>query len=121
MRENMVEQRREKMPINGSGLGLLAMLKLPAIAVGGLGAVGVVLMAFGFGFSTPGAQLEVFVEGHESEHVVINDTLSEIDRHMEEQQILLEAMIRGDCIRESVENLQRQGLSQKCSELGIER
>ena len=105
----------------GSSLGLFAMLKLPATIVGGLGAVGVIFMAFGFGIKTPGVRLDEFVEGHESEHVVINDTLSEIDQHMEEQQTLLEAMIRGECIENPLEDLQRQGLVQKCQELGIER
>lgn len=109
------------MPVNGSSLGLLAMMKLPAAVVGGAGAIALVLTAFGFGLSTPGARLDEFVVDHGETHATINDTLAELDAHMHEQKELVEAIVRGECIENPVENLQLQGLISKCAELGIER
>ncbi|KKN10737.1 hypothetical protein LCGC14_1033590 [marine sediment metagenome] len=103
------------------GAAVLAFFKWPAAIAGG--SVGVVIVATAFGFSVtgPGAVMAEYQEEHVVEHVIIDDTLTDIDRHMEAQQILLEAVVRGECIENPKENLQRQGLIEKCSELGIER
>ena len=51
----------------------------------------------------------------------MDDEITQInDRHME-QQVLVEAIVRGECIENPIENLERQGLITKCRELGIER
>lgn len=102
-------------------LGFLAMVKLPAMIIGGVGAIGGVLVAFGFGLSTPGARFEEYKGDHGEVHVTIDTTLIEIDNHLHAQRELIEAIVRGECIENPVENLQRQGLITKCSELGIER
>lgn len=109
------------MPINGGSIGLLAMLKIPATVVGGVGGIAIVLSAFGFGIRTPGARLDEFVDTHEVEHVIISDTLKEIDDHLEVQQILMESMVRGECLESAYDKLARQGLSDTCSDLGIGR
>jgi hypothetical protein len=103
------------------GAAVLAFLKWPATLAGGSIGVVIVASAFGFSITGPGAVMAEYQEEHAVEHVVINDTLSDIDRHMVSQQILLEAVVRGECIENPKENLQRQGLIEKCSELGIER
>ena len=102
-------------------LTLFAALKLPVAVVGGVGAIAILLGAFGFGIKTPGARFEEYKVEHVEVHTIINDTLVEIDDHMEEQQTLLEAIVRGECLENEPENLARQGLSTKCRELGIER
>ena len=107
--------------INGNIAAILAYLKLPVIAAGGAGGLMIIAGVFGFSITGPGAVMAVFKVEHAVEHVIIDDTLAGIDRHMEAQQILLEAVVRGECIENPKENLQRQGLIEKCKELGIER
>ena len=92
-------------------------VKWPAAILGAITAVAILLGAFGFGFSTPGDAWDE----HNVEHVILSDTIREIDAHLHVQQELIEALVRGECIENPLEDLQRQGLSQKCSDLGIER
>ena len=106
---------------NGNLVGLVTALKIPAIAAGGIGGLVLMASAFGFSITGPGAVMEEFKTEHAVEHVIIDTTLIEIDNHLHAQQELIEAIVRGDCIENPVENLQRQGLITKCSELGIER
>ncbi len=104
-----------------NGPEILALLKLPVAVVGSIGALVVTATIFGFGIITPGERLDVFVEEHGIEHSIISDTLAELDDHLHDQQILIEAMVRGECIENPVEDLQRQGLITTCERLGIER
>lgn len=106
---------------NGTLATIMATLKLPALAVGGVGGLALMASAFGFSIKGPGAVMAEFKVEHEVEHVIINDTLAEIDNHMHVQMELIESIVRGECIENPIENLQRQGLIAKCSELGIER
>ena len=103
------------------GTAVLAFFKWPAAVAGGSVGLVIIASAFGFSITGPSAVMAEYKEEHAVEHVIINDTLTRIDRHMEAQQILLEAVVRGECIENPKENLQRQGLIEKCSELGIER
>ena len=103
-------------------------IKWPAYIIGALVAIGVLLGALGFNWSTPGSRWDT----HDVEHVVeaeihteqfarIDTALSNIDDVQMEQQTLFEALVISDCIENPVENLERQGLISKCRELGIER
>lgn len=103
-------------------------VKWPAWVLGAITATAILLGAFGFGFSTPGEKWDEHDVQHIAEELIHSDNwasmdnaLSEInDRHME-QQTLVEAIVRGECIENPRENLERQGLITKCRELGIER
>lgn len=103
-------------------------MKLPAYLVGFVTAVAILLGAFGFRFSTPGDKWNEHDVQHVAEEAIhieqfekMDITLKDIDARHLEQQTLVEAIVRGECIENPVENLQRQGLIQKCSDLGIER
>ncbi len=103
-------------------------MKWPAAIIAALALIGILMGAFGFGFSTPGDQWEEHDVQHVAEELIHSDNWAEMgeaiteinDRHGE-QQTLVEAIVRGECIENPIENLQRQGLIQKCEELGIER
>ena len=106
---------------NGNLAGLMTVMKLPALAVGGIGGLALMASAFGFSITGPGAVMEEYKTEHVVEHVIIDTALAEIDEHMHVQQELIESIVRGECIENPVENLQRQGLIAKCLELGITR
>ena len=103
-------------------------IRVPAYILAALTAVGVLMGALGFGWSTPGNKWSEHDVQHVAEELIHSDNwaemdgaLSEInDRHME-QQVLVEAIVRGECIENPIENLERQGLINKCRELGIDR
>lgn len=46
---------------------------------------------------------------------------NEIHKHAEDQEKLLEGIVRGECIENPKANLARQGLLAKCRDLGINR
>lgn len=103
-------------------------IRWPAAILGAITAIAILLGALGFDFSTPGTKWSEHDVQHVAEELIHSDNwddmdsaLTEInDRHME-QQTLVEAIVRGECIENPIENLQRQGLIAKCEELGIER
>lgn len=103
-------------------------LKAPAYILGSLVALGILMTALGFGWSTPGSRWDVHDVQHVEEKVILDEHFGKMDtamaemndRHME-QQTLVESIVRGECIENPRENLERQGLISKCRELGIER
>lgn len=103
-------------------------IKVPAYVLGALTVFGILLGALGFGWSTPGNKWTEHDVQHVAEELIHSDNWASMDtaltlindRHME-QQTLVEAIVRGDCITNPLENLERQGLIIKCRELGIER
>ncbi len=99
----------------------MGMFKGLGTLVAGIGAIVLVLTILGFGIKTPAAALTEFKVDHAVEHAAIEDTLGEITAGLRSQQELLEAIARGECIENPLEDLQRQGLIDKCQELGIER
>ncbi len=100
-----------------NGAEVLAILKWPGAFVGGVVGLVIIFTSFGFNISSPGDRWDE----HDTTHTTISDTLAEIDTHLEEQQILIEAMVRGECIENPIEDLQRQGLITTCERLGIQR
>lgn len=107
--------------INGNIATALTALKFPAAIAGGAVGLAFIASAFGFGIKTPGAAMEDFKVDHNVTHAVIDTALIDIDQHMEVQMELTEALVRSDCIEQTKQNLERSGLIQKCSKLGIER
>ena len=107
--------------INGNIMTILAYLKLPAFTVAGAAGLMIIAGVFGFSITSPGAAMEEFKTEHTVDHVIIDTALAEIDEHMHVQQELIESIVRGECIENPIENLQRQGLIAKCLELGITR
>ena len=107
--------------INGNIAAILAYLKLPAIAVGGVGGLVLIATAFGFSVTSPGAAMEDFKVDHNVTHEVIDTALVDIDQHMEVQQTLLEAIVIGDCVDRTKEQLELQRLIPTCKALGIEK
>ena len=103
-------------------------VRWPAYILAAITAIGVLMGAFGFGFSTPGNKWTEHDVQHVAEELIHSDNWASMDvaltqindRHME-QQVLVEAIVRGECIENPRENLERQGLITKCRELGIER
>ncbi len=100
----------------------------PARVLAAFIAIGVMLAAFGFRVDTPGDQWEDHdvqhveeMEVHQEEFTKIDVALEKFDDMQMTQQVLVEAIVRGECIENPIENLQRQGLIAKCEELGIER
>lgn len=104
--------------LNGN---FLAALKWPGAVVGAFVGLAVIASSFGFGIRTPGEVMDTYVEDHTVEHEVINDTLSEIDSHLEVQQTLLEAIVIGDCVDRTREQLELQRLIPTCKALGIDK
>lgn len=101
---------------------------MPAAFIAGGAGIVTALVMLGFGFSSPADKWE----DHDVQHVVeieaqtqqfekIDIALDNIDDMQMEQQTLVESIVRGECIENPIENLQRQGLIAKCEELGIER
>lgn len=107
---------------------IIEWIKVPAWVLGAVTAIAVLLGALGFGWSTPGSKWNEHDVQHVAEELIHSDNWAEMDgaltqindRHME-QQVLVEAIVRGECIENPRENLERQGLITKCRELGIER
>ena len=103
-------------------------VKVPAYILAAITAIGVLMGALGFGWSTPGNKWSEHTVVHEVEELIHSDNWAEMEtalieinfRHGE-QQVLVEAIVRGECITNPLENLERQGLITKCRELGIER
>ena len=103
-------------------------IKVPAYVLGAITAIAVLMGALGFGWSTPGNKWSAHDVQHVAEELIHSDNWASMDvaltqindRHME-QQVLVEAIVRGECIENPRENLERQGLITKCRELGIER
>jgi hypothetical protein len=62
---------------------------------------------------------------HEAISRVVHDSARQADdelhEHAETQEKLLEAIVRGECIENPKANLARQGLLNKCRQLGIDR
>lgn len=107
--------------INGTVSSALIALKWPGAIVGGVVGLAVIMSSFGFGIETPGEVMTDFKSEHAVEHVAIDTALLEIDQHLEVQQTLLEAIVIGDCVDRTKEQLELQRLIPTCKSLGIEK
>ena len=115
---------------------------VPAALVAGFASIGAIIAFFGFGLKTPAANvadvassLGVHVIEERNYHdaqradmqlqssrfdslMVAIGSVSEHQQHLERLQ---EKTLRGECLRNSVEDLQLQGLMVECRRLGIDR
>jgi hypothetical protein len=96
------------------------VLALPALIVGGLGALftGAVWL---LGFLQTPKRLEIHMVTEKVYHDSSGKAVSELHSHAQDQERLLEALIRGECIENPKKDLARQGLLGKCRALGIDR
>lgn len=104
---------------------MLEKISNKIVAVGGAVAVIAATVAyFGFSVETPTETLEKHITVSEKEHAAFNiklDSVANEAEHISHVEELLEGLLRGECLENPKENLVRQGLIQKCKELGIQR
>lgn len=104
---------------------MLEKISNKIVAVGGAIAVIAATVAyFGFSVQTPTETLEKHITTAEKEHTAFSiklDSVAKGSEHVTHVEELLEGMLRGECLENPRENLIRQGLIQKCKELGIEK
>lgn len=91
-------------------------LRMVAIAT----AIGTGMAFMGFMILSPRDQLEM----HKMESKIIHDSLqaniNNIEIRQDKYEFLIDAIIRGECIKNTKEDLAKQGLIQKCKEEGID-
>ena len=92
-------------------------VKVPAYILAAITAIGVLMGALGFGWSTPGEKWTA----HDAEHGVLSDTIREIDGHLHEQKTLIEALVKGECLESYSDKIVLQGLAETCTDLGVAR
>jgi hypothetical protein len=100
---------------------LKELLTWPAIIVSAILAIGTFIAFFGFDVQTPVERLQSHIEIEQDFHDSTAKVVTELDRHSEDNEALLESLIRGECLENPRENLIRQGLIKKCTDLGIDR
>lgn len=86
--------------------------------------VTVIGTAFGFmGFMvlSPKQQLEIHAAQSQVVHDSLNKSIRMIESRQDKYEFLIDAIIRGECIKNSKEDLGKQGLLQKCKEEGIDK
>lgn len=95
------------------------------IAIGGAVAViGTIIALFGFQIISPSESLSMHVQTDSVVHSAIQaqiDSTEQATQHIEHIEMLLESILRGECLENPRDNLARQGLLAKCAELGIAR
>ena len=114
---------------------LTSVFQLPSVIVSATTAVVLLFVSFGFQFKTPAALMAEYREAHLIEHqmlerrhleldaqdTTISNQLQEQSTQLQDQSELLEALVRSECIRETLVNLERAGIVSKCRELGIRK
>lgn len=92
-------------------------LKMVSVAT----TIGAIMAFMGFMVLTPKQQLEI----HAVQSQVIHDSLrmqiKTIESRQDKYEFLIDAIIRGECIKNSKDDLAKQGLIQKCKEEGIDK
>lgn len=103
-------------------------IKWPAWALASLVALGAMLAAFGFGVQTPGDKWDEHTIVHTEEEIVRDEQFTRIDNALiqmnydyGEQKTMTEALIRGECLESMSDKIVLQGLSETCTDLGVER
>jgi len=104
---------------------MIEKLSNKVVAVGGaVAVVAAIITIFGFKLVTPTDTITEHITRSQQLHVEvqskIDSTVKQVE-HIEHIEQLLEAILRGECLENPRENLARQGLLQKCKELGINR
>lgn len=92
-------------------------LKLVTIAT----AVGTVMAFMGFMVLSPRQQLEMHAVQSQAIHDSLKLNIGTIESRQDKYEFLIDAIIRGECIKNSKEDLGKQGLLQKCKEEGIDK
>lgn len=90
------------------------------------GAVALIASLYGvFSFLDDIIKTPERLNAHVASSAVVHDSTwraaSELHEHAEQQEKLLEGLVRGECIENPKADLARQGLLRKCGELGIVR
>lgn len=102
---------------------MIEKLSNKIIAIGGAitAIIGIIMY---LGFQSPGEVMDRHILDEEKTHIQLQTKLDSTAQemvHIEHIETLLEGILRGECIENPRENLARQGLLQKCAELGITR
>lgn len=111
---------------------LSKVLTVPVMVVSFFTALAVAA-TFLFGdFDTPGEKMQSHIEksaeihedikkSEKEAHDSLGKSLIEADKHLEDINASINAVLRGECLENPRENLVRQGLIQKCISLGVVR
>lgn len=83
--------------------------------------IGAFFAFFGIDVQSPAQRLQTHIQAEKEFHDTTSKNIAELDKHEEDNEVLLQSMVRGECLENKRENLIRQGLIQKCKELGVER
>ena len=103
------------------GQKIMGYLNWPVVIVTAMIAIGSIIGYFGFSVESPIQKFEVHVVEERQYHDSASAVTHELDEHVEETQMLINSLVRGECLENKKENLVRQGLIVKCRELGVER
>jgi hypothetical protein len=95
-------------------------LGVPALLMGALGVL-FTLVAWLLRINGVPEALQGHLVAEKQYHDSSAKVITDLDTHAEDQERLLEAIVRGECIENPRENLARQGLLAKCRALGINR
>ena len=104
---------------------MLEKISNKIVAIGGaVVVIGGLVAYMGFQVQTPTDKLDKYIIQSDKVHVVMDSKLDSVQKeveHVDHVEDLLEGLLRGECLENPRENLARQGLLNKCKELGIER
>lgn len=95
-------------------------LAIPGAIVGAIVALWLMFTFLGDIITAP-KKLKEHMQSEQRVHIIVDSVVREIDDHSEDASQLLNSLIRGECIENPVQDLQRQGLIKKCTDLGIIR
>jgi hypothetical protein len=84
-------------------------------------ALGAIFAFLGIKLNTPAEQMNSHIVQEQTYHKIQADKSDSMNTHLEHTEELLEAMLRGECLENPRADLVRQGLIQKCKQLGIDR
>lgn len=94
---------------------------LPALIVAAILAIGAILSWLGVDLTTAPLKLQRHIVAESTYHASREPKITELDRHAEANERLLEALVRGECLENPYADLARQGLIRTCDSLGVRR
>lgn len=97
------------------------VINIPSMVVSSAVAVFAVVAKLGIDIQGPTEKLNMHIQQEKIYHVEQTIKIDSTTLHVQHVEGLIEGILRGECIENKKENLIRQGLIEKCKELGINR
>ena len=104
------------MPTEPKMIPIMTILRVPAMVVGAIAAMGVGLNLMGFEIQTPGANLRTHVQ---VEHLALDTSIATLNDKVDENTHLMKALVIGYCMEHEKNDLDRAGLTPTCRAEGI--